>query len=183
MLANLLALAKSPITWAIVVGGFFVYIAKAIWRVSAWKSHVDTTLSDLTKKMDTVYGLVLKHFGHPVEQPGSPLNLNDYGKNLFMKTDAGKIVERYADEMYGETEFMNAYQIQEHCFDFSDKRLVQRLEKDDKESFEKISFVAFDAGINMSEITRVIGFGLRNEVFARRGIAHTREKEASPALA
>ena len=75
---------------------------------------------------------------------------------------------------------MNAYQIQEHCFDFCKEKLVEKLQETDKESYEKISAVAFDDGIEMETVTQVISIKLRDMVLSLHGKAHTEIDHHSP---
>ena len=165
-----------------------------LWKASAWKTNVENKLSNvenglsniekvvekLSKKVDALYNIIMEKYGRSVDQASSPVTLSDYGKDIAGRIDVEKIVSVYADKLHRETKNMNAYQIQEHCFDFCNNKLVKDLEKKNKEFFEKLSEVAFADGVDIEKITRVVGIKLRDRVLEMKDIVHAEVDQHSP---
>ncbi len=180
--SSILQALNNPITWFFLVGLGFLF-----WKVPTWKagieyrlSGVEKSVNELSRKADEIYSVLINKFGRAVDQAGSPVTLTQYGKDLFSQIDAEKIVNKYADKLLEETESMNAYQIQEYCFDFSRKDLLNDLEQHDKESFNKISTVASEEGIDLEKLTRVIGISLRDRVLSTQGKSPMEVDDHSP---
>ena len=166
-------LIESPITWIIIAGIF-------LWKTATWKTTIENKLSSLSEKLSSlsekvekVYDVIINRFGHSVEQTSSPITLNNYGKDLSERIDSKTIVNKYVDLLYEQTKNMNAYQVQEHCFLFSKDELLPKLQETDKEYFDKISSVAFDDGIDIEKIARVIGIELRDRILSMHGKLQT----------
>ena len=180
---NLLTILESsitPITWIVILG-------LILWKVSGWKATIDTwkttvdaRFSELSGKIDNLYNIIASRFEHDVQQTSSPVTLTDYGQKLSERIAAGRIVDEYAEELNEKTKGMNAYQIQEKCFSFCETDLLKRLQETDKQYFDEISKVAFDDGIKLEKITRVIGIELRDRVLSMCGKLHTEVDEHSP---
>ncbi len=107
--------------WVVVA----VFVIGAVWKTSTWKTTVDNKLSGfaqaieiLTGKVDEVYREIVMSRGRAIEKIDSPVTLSEYGQELFEKIDAEKLVDAYADKLRGDTQGMNAYKVQEHCFLF-----------------------------------------------------------------
>ena len=157
------------------------------WKVASWKATVDGRLTGiekavetltqrmdtLTHKVDDIYRWIMNDSFRSIEKVDSPIALSEYGKELFYLIDAEKIVNQYAEKMYNETQEMNAYKVQEYCFTYCKEKLMDELEENDKEQSEKMALVAFDQGINMERITRVVGIALRDRVLQKGGELHT----------
>lgn len=158
------------------------------WKLSTWKSGIENRLSGVEKlveryikKTDEIYTVIVGRFGRPVDQSTSPVTLTEYGTELSEKIDAQKIVDAYADALYREAENMNAYEVQEHCFAFCNSRLLDDLKKTDRAHFDKISNIAFEDGIQMEKLTRVLGLELRDRILQMKGKSHAEVDEHSPA--
>ena len=141
---------------------------------------LESSVGKLSGKVNEIYGVIINKFGRDVAQADSPVILSDYGKDLYNRIDAEKIVDRYAERLLQETKGMNAYQIQEHCFLFSKNNLLEDLEKNDKESFETVSDVAYMEGIDLEKIMRVVGIPLRDRVLSMQGKSYTKVDDHSP---
>ena len=175
--------------WVVVVAGIWF-----LWKVPTWKAGIEHRLTNVEKSVDKlensvdklsgkvneIYGIIINKFGRDVDQADSPVILSDYGKDLYNRIDAEKIVDRYAERLLQETKGMNAYQIQEHCFLFSKDNLLEDLEKNDKESFETVSDVAYMEGIDLEKIMRVVGIPLRDRVLSMQGKSYTKVDDHSP---
>ena len=132
-------------------------------RMDALTQRMDT----LTHKVDDIYRWIMNDSFRSIEKVDSPIALSEYGKELFYLIDAEKIVNQYAEKMYNETQEMNAYKVQEYCFTYCKEKLMDELEENDKEQSEKMALVAFDQGIDMERITRIVGIALRDRVLQK----------------
>ncbi len=180
---------NDPSVWIVIPLILFL-----LWKASAWKTNVENRLSNvenglsniekvvekLSKQVDALYNVIMEKYGRSVDQSSSPVTLSDYGKDIASRIDVEKIVSVYADKLHRETKNMNAYQIQEHCFDFCNNKLVQDLEKKNKEFFEKLYEVAFADGVDIEKIMRVVGIELRDRVLEMKGLLHTEVDQHSP---
>ncbi len=174
--------------WAVIAA-----VGVIVWKTATWKGATDHRLSSLEKMVPEVYERLDRILtllmtvkmtvkpGHPVDESGSPKRLNNYGKELSGKIDAKKIAATYAGKMHDETQDMNAYQVQEHCFLFCVGKLLADLEKNDKDSFNRISAVAYEDGLEIEKLMQVIGFELRDQVLAMKGKTHAEVDEHAPA--
>ena len=157
------------------LSGFF----KNLRHNWSWKQTVDSELKrqeneldDLEKrfgrfeeKIDRLTELMISSFNdRRIIQSTSPLTLTDYGEELAEKANAEIIAERYAGQLFKEIENLNEYQIQEFCFDFTKQKLLEDLKTNDHEDFEVISRLAFNEGIEIDKVTRVIGLVLRDQL-------------------
>ena len=165
--------------------GYFSGAFKAIWKISAWKQTVDSKLESLEskvegldirltrveKRLDELFKLFTEFLFNRQEitKSTSPLTLTDYGKELSEKVNAGEIVEQFADYLFKKVKGRNEYQIQEICFEFAKLELLEKLKANDPQEFEEISKIAFNEGIELSKVTRVIGLELRDRMFEMRG--------------
>ena len=157
-----------------------------LWKISTWKANIENRLSNteksldvlsknldaLSKKVDDLYSIIISKFGRSVEQADSPVTVTDYGKDLSGRINAEAVVDVYADNLYEETKGMNAYQVQEHCFIFCKEKLLNDLEKKDKAKFDNLSAVAFDEGIEIEKLMRIVGILLRDRVLSMKGKSH-----------
>lgn len=174
-----LSILNSPTLWTVIVG-LLILGGIFIWKVSGWKTSIEADLAKVSEQVDLVYKIIVNRFGRDVQQTSSPVTLTDYGRRISKRITAEKIVNKYAEELNKKTEGMNAYQIQEECFSFCEEDLLERLRETDKKSFDEISEVAFDDGIKLEKITRVIGIELRDRVLSMCGKPQIEVDEHSP---
>ncbi len=90
----------------------------------------------------------------------SPLTLTDYGIEISEKIHAKEIANRYAGKLTAEVKGLNAYQIQEYCFDYCKEKILDDLKMNDQNKYETIHTVAFENGVDIERITRVIAIML-----------------------
>ncbi len=174
-----------PWVWVLVAGIILWNMGRFVWKVATWKATTDHRLSSLEKVIPEVYVmldriltlLISPKPGHPVAESSSPSKLNEYGRELSEKIKAKKVAAAYVDKMHEETQNMNAYQVQQHCFLFSMIKMLDDLEKNDKEIFDRISAVAYEDGLEIERLMRVIGFELRDQVLAMKGKTHAEVDE------
>lgn len=154
----------------------------AVWKIATWKKGVDDGLlglRKLTKKVDEIHSVIVQSFGRSVTHADSPIKLTEFGAELATKIDADEIVNKYADSMQSKTNGQNAYQIQEECFEYCREELVDDLKKKFPDHFEKMSKVAFQDGLEMESLTKVVGIKLRDEVLFRADKTHAEVDKSS----
>lgn len=99
-----------------------------------------------------------------VTQSSSPISLTDYGQNLSEIVGAKAIAQNYA----GRVEFgllASEYHIQEVCSQFAEEQLLDNLTPDERSFLETI---AYQEGIDIKKILRVIGIEMRDFFLAQR---------------
>ncbi len=134
---------------------------------------LDAKVDSLADKVDMLCNGVFLYLKNGVEQSKSPTSWSTYGEQLSEKIDAGAVAAIYVERLHRLTTAMNAYQVQERCFAFCDHELMDDLEKTDRVLFDKISMTAYQNGIRMNNLTRVVGLHLRDKVLMMSGqLAH-----------
>ena len=143
---------------------------------SEWKGAVDTDRENFKKLMDEIRDDIkninkrLEKIFHllpkPIEATTSPRSLTDYGKELSEKIGASEISDTILSEVTEQVKDFNAYQIQEHCFVFSKDELLENLKNDNPDIYKKIHDVAFEEGLEIEKLTRVIALELRDKILS-----------------
>lgn len=195
----ILEVIESPLVW-ILIG-----TAILIWRLSKWHSDLNHRMGDTETKIEGVqtklgsletltgnlsnrldkinddikeiYKLIV---GNPLEKVTSPISLTEYGKSLSERLEALKIVDLKLTQVTRSVEGMNAYQIQEYCFSFSKEQLLDELQKKNPELAQKIYEVAFDEGMEIEKLTRVIALEMRDRILSDLNKSHEEIDEHSP---
>ncbi len=191
-LSIILEIIGSPLAWVIVGGAIL------LWRVSKWHSGIEhriektetrlsgleTLTTGLSNKLDRIGEDIKEIFkrlpGEPLERVTSPISLTDHGKNLSQKINAPKIAEMQIDKAVHAVKGFNAYQIQEYCFSLSREELLQELKENHIDLYNKIHEVAYDEGIDVEKLTRVIALELRDKVLSSLNKLHTEIDQYSP---
>ena len=111
---------------------------------------------DMNKNIVIILDNLVKR---PLVGSNSPIGLTEHGVEIGEKIGVDSFVERYqnfviADESWSE------YQIQQHCFDVVENKLPSKLSDDDTQLLEK---VAYDKGISVSSLMRVIAIKMRDK--------------------
>ncbi|MDD9797993.1 MAG: hypothetical protein OXT03_02630 [Alphaproteobacteria bacterium] len=167
--------------------GFGLTVLILVWRISRYFTRVETRIDGLDKRIDgldkridgldkridDVWRVLQNILGRLSGQSGeesvstsqSPIRLTEYGTKLAGKSQAETIVETYADRAEVAPD-MNEYQIQQTCFDFARLELLDILETTERDRIEKL---AFDEGISITEISRVIGIKMRDYHLTKLG--------------
>lgn len=98
-----------------------------------------------------------------VTQRSSPISLNEYGKSLSELVGAKALARNYAKEVVLSLP-TNSYRIQEACAHFAEQQLLDRLTSDERSFLETI---AYEEGINIEKVLRVVGIELRDYFLAQ----------------
>lgn len=163
----------------------------AAWKLSSWKHKLDDLeplrkhvggIISMMEKINEIHSSMIARHGKPLAESQSPISLTDYGKDIAKQINANDLVNKYANDLYNNMTGLNAYQIQEYCFDFSENKLLGKLEENDKVYFNKISDVAYENGIAVENIMKmVVGIALRDKILEMSGKSHKEVDDNAPA--
>ena len=123
--------------------------------------EIETKLDRLSVSVAEILGIVKTKPEMSVVQSLSPVQLTEYGEELFDQVNGEKIVKNHIDKVKV-TEGMNEYEIQEACTDFAFLRLMELLSDDEKTAVQS---VAYKQGIAIETILNVLGVRFRDEMF------------------
>lgn len=165
-----------------------IIIVLIVWIVSAHHKLKDLepvrehtkSLAKAAELIPKIYGMLLNHYGTDIFKATSPVSLTDYGKSLSQEIDAQFLVEKYKEEIKKETANMNAYEIQQYCFDFAENKVLDDLKKTEVERFNKITELAYQQGVDVEKIMRVLGLELRDSILGLVGKTHQEVDDNSP---
>ena len=174
-----------------------VVVGILFWKVPVWKTRIEgrieniedriksievrldkveirlddlyKRLDDLNKRFGDLYKLIASSIDRSEIQSSSPLKLTDYGTTISEKVGADQIADHYAQQLLGSVESLNPYQVQEYCFKYCEINLMSDLKDECKQSYENIYSVAYEDGIELNKITRVIAIKLRDAIFSIQG--------------
>ena len=104
--------------------------------------------------------------GRQYTEASSPMSLNNRGKELSKEMDAARIASKYKAKLVDKArdEDGGPYQIQESCFDCAAKEILKDLEEKDKETFRHLTDIAYNEGVQIEIIMRIVGLVLRDQV-------------------
>lgn len=166
---------------AIAILGGIIKGIKGMFAVYRWKLNVDGDLKKFGGFMDEVKGDIKSIFssieqirleiaraaGKRVEQTTSPITLTEYGESLAETVKVSDILQdSRVDRVKAAVRDMNAYQIQEYCFDFSKGELLDDLKENESALHKSIYELAFNEGIDVEKISRVIALKLRDRILS-----------------
>lgn len=151
-----------------------VGVAIASWKISGWKTKVDSTsseLKDFIKEIREDIKSILGRMRTPVES-GSPLVLNDLGKKIASEIEADKWMVQIAVDIHERLEDdKDPYEIQEKSFEYAQKSFLANLTPDAGVELEKkIRLSAYNNGLEVKQVLEVIGITLRDKVLEICGL-------------
>lgn len=160
---------KSPLFVVAAVSG----LAALIFKAGVWKSKVDSGMSGAEKSMEgfrsemrdfmrEIRSDIKKIFNRlsPTTGSGSPISLTELGEKVSREIDAPEWARRMAPAFLDEVKGRSPYSIQEFCMDFCTSKY--KPDDDLKNRFEQC---AFDNGIDLDSVLRVLGVELRDRLF------------------
>ena len=171
--------------WIVVaILGLTITVGGAIIKFSRWTAVVDADRNQFREFIREIRDDIKEIFkrlpGEPVEKVTSPISLTDYGKELSQFINASKIADIQITKVKKAVENFNAYQIQEYCFSFSKDDLVNELKANHADLYNKIHEVAFEQGIDVEKLTRVIALELRDKILSTLDKPHAEIDQHSP---
>jgi len=141
-------------------------------RVDALSNRVDALnnrIDALSQKVDTLYQIFIVFLGHRVEKTTSPRTLTDYGTKLSQQIDAPSLAAHYALSLREKIGSMNAWQIQELCFNHAENEIMNDLQQHDRDRYNQITMCAYREGIELSQVMRVVGIVMRDQLLQQTG--------------
>ena len=138
-----------------------------------------TGLMRMMAQVEKIIAYLINSNHDPFLKQSSPVSLTEKGLEIANKINSEQLATKYVTRIRDEIQDMNAYQIQEHCFRFARNDLLDILEQEDKGSFDKISDLASEQGIQIDNILSVIGVNLRDETLKLVGKLHEEVDELS----
>ncbi|MCH9852800.1 MAG: hypothetical protein K0U45_04775 [Alphaproteobacteria bacterium] len=115
----------------------------------------------------------------PVVQTKSPISLNQKGERISNAIDAKEIITSIHENFYktlSEKQQQNPFDIQEAAFEYANA-INASLNQDVIDKFKK---VAYDEGISMLDIHRILGVLLRDSILKECGFAPDEIDEHNP---
>ena len=150
-------------------------------RVATLSEKIDTQVDALSKKIDTRFAALsdkVDGFQHmftvfldrpPVAKSTSPRTLTDYGTKLSLEIDAPSLAAHYAAGLRDKIGSMNAWQIQELCFNHAENEIMNDLQQHDIDRYNQITMCACWEGIDLSQVMRVVGLVMRDQLLQQTG--------------
>ena len=168
--------------WIVVAA---IAVIGTIYKIIKWTAVVESDRHQFREFMNEVREDIKKILqripgGEPVEKVTSPIALTDYGKDLSQSINASEIADIYIIRVTKDVEKFNAYEIQEYCFSFSKNDLLNDLKTNHSARHDKIHEVAFEQGIDVEKITRVIALELRDKILSTLNKRHSEIDHHSP---
>lgn len=160
---------------AILVPSGLAFLA-AMGTIIYRQGTLDTSVKRMDRKLDRLDEKFDKYLMQPVSQSASPLELNDLGKKIFNKPEIQKFVEANLQSIIDKVKsykLHSAYQAQEILFDVVDEYK--------KGSYRTIlENVAYESAQHIDILMKVIGLGIRSEVFKHLDFEEREIDEGDP---
>ncbi len=138
-----------PIVSAVAFG-----MGASIW----WASRMTIKMSNVEIGIKEIKQSINDLQGRPVASSQSPVHLNDFGKEISKSSGAEEIAAKCVQHIKIASN-MNAYQIQQRCFDYAQNELLPNLTEKERGILETL---AYEKGVSLQTILRVIGFDIRD---------------------
>ena len=154
----------------IVIVGVVIAMITGLIKIGMWVGAVNVDRKSFNSFMEEIRKDIKKIF-HLLSTPGtshdSPLRLNQFGRSLVRKMNMDDWIEAHLDALIHETENKNSYQIQERCFEYAENEFLKHATPD---LISKLHDIAFDNGLNMTQLMRIVGIVFRDRVLESRGL-------------
>ena len=122
--------------------------------------------------------LLKKFLGEPTLQTTSPISLTEKGVSIASTIDSHDIARKHLETINNSIKKdANPYEIQEACFTFAQNDLLKLL---DEAKVDKIQAEAFEQGMELKEILKIIAVVIRDKILNKRGHEPKQIDEHSP---
>ena len=153
--------------------GVGVGLATLIWRVSRastediekraeWKGEVNAdrhSFKEFMKGVRSTLDMILLRLPPTTDMGSSPLRLTDFGLAIADAIKADKWADDLAGELAGTVKGMTAYEVQEFCIEYTMHKMTPT-----EDQLHELQACAFDKGIDVKAVRRVLGLVLRDKI-------------------
>ncbi len=128
--------------------------------------NLEKTTAILERTTASVSKQIAGLSGQQYTEASSPMSLNTRGKELSKEMDAARIASRYRAKLVDKAKDENGgpYQIQESCFDCAADEILKDLEEKDKKTYRHLTDIAYNEGVQVEVLMRIVGLVLRDQV-------------------
>ncbi len=161
-LGAIVGISVAVLTSIITVSTALIIVSRWSGRVDAKIDGIDGRFNKVEKDISRIETLINSVLGllpaKPISESKSPVELNELGNKIFANINGDNLVKNHIDFIEHNDE-MNAYQIQQLCFDYAQAELMEKISDEERGTLQK---AAFDAGLPIQSILRILGIELRN---------------------
>lgn len=157
----------------VVVIGLSAFLLEAVWKIAAWKTGVDSDLSSINAKLDSVMTEFREDFSEiraglklilEQSQPetlcnAGPLRLTDLGNSISQVLNAARWAEDIAPALAQRVDAMVPYDIQEFC-----RSYVRDEFRPPPELEAQIKECAYEYGLDRLAVLDVLVIELRDQL-------------------
>ena len=164
------------------VGGLETKVDKLDARVGGLETKVgglETKVGGIHSVLTQLVSLIDKDGQIDLDAPmlkSSPYYLSEFGKKIVKKINGQTLLEKYVHKI-DVPEGINAYEIQEQCFNYAKYDLMKEVTDEEKDI---IQMYAYESGDPMYYATDVMGVLFRDYWFKERGVPIPKPKTAKP---
>ena len=148
-------LAISFIAAAIALTDAIIGINASLKNLISRVSHLAQRVGDIDGKQEM--------------KMNSPISLTKKGQELLDAADGKRLAEKYHSKIKLSTSASN-YEVQETCLAFAEFDFLDKLESQEKTELENL---AYQRGISIERVLRVIGIEMRDLILAERKKSET----------
>ena len=164
---------------AVLIAGTLL-VGVVIWKVSAWKTTVDNERSTVPKSIkrleDALSSFMVEirqdikniflRLPPPTTQADSPIKLSELGDRVAGEIQVDNWVDEYVAEVRARIgDNPTPYSIQDTCFQYAENELMKKLaENGPPERKESIEMSAYQNGIDLPAVLKVVGIKLRDQL-------------------
>ena len=124
-------------------------------------------IKGVSRTLNQVVGILIRGGASElsvIAEGASPLRLNELGRKISEDTKAKEWTHAHADTLHNQVTGKSAYDIQKFCFGYVTEEILGKVE------VQKVKDVAFDNGISIYSVLRVMAFELRDCLLAQKDI-------------
>ncbi|MCY4304137.1 MAG: hypothetical protein OXC62_05060 [Aestuariivita sp.] len=127
---------------------------------------LEKTTAILENTTESISKQVLGLSGQRYTEASSPMSLNDRGRELSKEMGAAEIASKYRAKLVDKArgEDGGPYQIQENCLDCAANEILSDLKEKDKRTFRHLTDIAYNEGVQVEILMRIVGLVLRDQV-------------------
>ncbi len=164
----------------ILIALFIFFVLSEIFQIKKRMKDIEVNIKNIsidTSNLDFIkkfISLFFKNDGVDLTTISSPITLNERGKEISRKIQADVIIERNYESFKKDIckeESINAYDIQQNCFDFS-REIIKEKKYFEADEYENMKSIAFDEGITIESMYIIFGILLRDRILEDMQLPH-----------